>query len=194
MIEYHIGGVRWRVHPLFGAMLLLLLSLDDKSVPLWCLLACALHEGGHLLVLHLFRQTPVAVTVGLWGLRIERRGGVTLNYRQSAAVALAGPAVNLLGALLCRRLLPVFAATQLAVGVLQLLPIEPLDGGQALQNLLCCFLPEDTVERVMLWVSAAVLFPLFLLGFYLLLISGRNFTLLALCLYLVSGIFFCHRR
>lgn len=194
MTEWRIGGVRWRVHPLFGAVLLLLLSLDDTDVPLWCLLACALHEGGHLAVLLLFHEKPAAVTVGLWGIRIERRGGVSLSYRQGIAVALAGPCVNWLCAALFRFVLPTFAAVHLALGALHLLPVEPLDGGQALKNTLCCFLSEPAAERVMLWVSAVVLFPLFCLGFYLLLLSGRNFTLLALCLYLVSGIFFCRKR
>ena len=65
------------------------------------------------------------------------------------------------------------------LGALQSLPIGPLDGGQALAALLCSKLGPRRAERVSTALSVLTLFPLAALGFWALLRSQYNFTLLA---------------
>lgn len=71
------------------------------------------------------------------------------------------------------------------MAVMNLLPVEPLDGGQALFCLLAPHMEEPRARRVVLLVSVLTILPLAAAGFYVLLHSGYNFTLLAVSVYLV---------
>lgn len=196
MIEGTLAGVRIRISPLFTALLLVLLSFDDSRLPLWCFLATLLHEGGHLLLLCLWRRPPAAITVNPFGLHMQQCAGVGLSYGQSAAVSLAGPLVNFL----CFGILTVTghggapAGVHAVMGLLHLLPIGTLDGAQALYSLLCLAFGEPAARRVSFWLSILLLIPLSAAGFYLLLCTGYNATLLALCGYLAAEIFFLQNR
>ena len=103
-------------------------------------------------------------------------------------VSLAGPLVN---GLSCGILLllgggwttPVMVHATMAV--MNLLPVEPLDGGQALFCLLAPHMEEPKATRAVLVVSVVTILPLAAAGFYVLLHSGYNFTLLAVSVYLV---------
>lgn len=196
MVESRLGPTRIRVSPLCGVLLTALLVLDDSTLPLLCLLAAALHECGHLLLLFAWKHPPAALTVGVCGLKIEKKANDPLSLRRCAAVSLAGPAVNLLcftamwligwrGAL-CR--------IHLIMGLLHLLPVEPLDGGQALSSILACHLYPPTVDKILTVTSLLTLIPLTVLGGCLLLYTGYNATLLALCLYLTLELLLCRRR
>lgn len=159
---------------------------------LWA--AAALHEASHLAALFFFRAPPKAACFSALGCRLVLDPEKPLSYRQSALVSFAGPAANLLcfGAmmLLGWKSHP-FAAANLALGILHCLPIEPLDGGFVLRSVLSGFVREKTAEAVSFAVSLLFLFPLALLGFFILLRTRYNFSLLALCvclmLYLVLG-------
>lgn len=111
-----------------------------------------------------------------------------LSYRQMAAVSLAGPGMNLICtlvlALLGQETHPFFTAN-LVLGILHSLPVEPLDGGMALHALLCGHVKEDLAARITLIVSLALLMPMAVLGFVILLRTRYNFTLLAMSLYLM---------
>lgn len=117
------------------------------------LAAAALHEMGHLLALRLC-GAPVR------GMRISALGAVMdvgwerLGYGQELLAVLAGPLANLLWALLL--LLParetpwLYAAigAHLVLGAFNLLPIRPLDGGQALELLASWRLDPERGERI----------------------------------------------
>lgn len=196
MIEATCFGVRLRISPLFGVTITALLYLDSGHLPLLCLIASALHEAGHILLLILFRQPPSSITVGLWGVRIERRRALSLGYGRCAAVSLAGPAVNLLTALILwlAGAKGELTAVHATLGCLHLLPIETLDGGQALRQLVARVADEETADRILLRLSILLLFPMTLTGFAVLLYTGYNFSLLALCFYLIGGIFFTQKH
>lgn len=117
------------------------------------LLAAALHEGGHLLALRAFGVPVEALELSPLGavLRADRS---RLSYSRELAVLGAGPCVNLLcGLLLCwiGRSCPACCAAagaQLVLGTFNLLPIRPLDGGQALRLLVSWKFGPDAGERV----------------------------------------------
>ncbi len=60
-----------------------------------------------------------------------------------------------------------------------------MDGGMALHALLCGHVKEDLAARITLIVSLALLMPMAVLGFAILLRTRYNFTLLAMSLYLM---------
>ena len=108
-----------------------LLDPWNAAVPFF--LAAALHEAGHLAALF-WLEIPVR------GLELRATGAVIrapLRGAPREAWALAaGPAMNLLLAPLFWRLWPLFGRCSLALGLWNLLPLAPLDGGRLLALLI----------------------------------------------------------
>lgn len=151
------------------------------------LLSMALHEGGHLLAMAQCGAAPRQLELSALGCRIVLPP-VPLTPSQNAAISLSGPAANLVFFLLCvlacHAAAP-FALSNLALGLLHLLPIEPLDGGLALHALLEAKLTPAAADRVSRAAAVGLLVPLAALGFLVLLRTRYNYTLLALAVYLM---------
>ena len=145
-MTFSIGTCRVTVGFLFVAMLAFFLLLDTDGMAGPGIAAAALHECGHLAVLFAVGEPPKAIRLNPFGVEIVRRGEPR-GYLREAAVDLAGPCVNLLVGGTCMLLLGTgakkFAIANLMIGAMNLLPIDPLDGGQALHALLCLRLREE---------------------------------------------------
>lgn len=126
-----------------GGFLLLLawFALESGPKPLLLILfAASIHELGHLAALRLWGAPVRGLRVGLLGAVMETERSA-LSYGQELSALLAGPLSNLL----CAAALIVFArghpafyaaaGAHLILGAFNLLPIRPLDGGQALELL-----------------------------------------------------------
>lgn len=186
MLKLVISGTEFRIGLLFPAVLVILFTLDKTGIPAWCVAASAMHEAGHFITMYLFRCRPSLVSIGLFGIRVEQNVNKPVSYMQSMLISLSGPAVNLVSfaVLLVTTGTTVPAMIHLIIAVLNLLPIESLDGGQALYFLLAGHSGEERAERICFCVSIVVLVPLATVGFFLLLRSGYNFTLLVVSIYL----------
>ena len=186
MLELRIRGVDVQLSLLFPAAVVVLLSLDMSGMPLWCIAASAMHEAGHFLALYALGARPAAISVGLFGVRIVQDPAARLSYMGSFLVSLAGPVVNLFtfAVLAMTTGMTMPAAVHLSIGSFNLLPVGPLDGGQALYFALAGRWGEEQSEKIVQIVSILTLVPLAIAGFYLLIRSGYNFTLLAVSLYL----------
>ncbi len=116
-------------------------ALESGPKPLLLILfAATMHELGHFFVLRFWGARVGRVRIGLLGAMMEAdRSG--LSYGKELSALLAGPFVNLLCAAvlipLAARHPELYAAAgaHLALGAFNLLPIRPLDGGQALELL-----------------------------------------------------------
>jgi Zn-dependent protease len=143
-------------------------------------LAVLLHELGHAVVARTTGAHPVIALTGFGGVTMYSPPG-PLTRARSLSISLAGPLVGLavgVPLLLVRReiggdLEPGGLAaealwyavfTTLAWSVLNLLPVLPLDGGQAMRELLPGS-PEVRARRAAV-VSLAVLVPLFAFALY----------------------------
>lgn len=119
----------------YAAFLILALPLD------WLLAAVTaaiVHELFHLLAVVLCGGRVIGIRIGGAGAQIHSR----LPSRQREILAtLAGPAGSLLIALLCRDV-PRLAVCAGIQGIFNLLPIRPLDGGNALYFLLEAVMPR----------------------------------------------------
>ena len=152
------------VSPTVPLLLALFVLLSSPLLLGALLLAALTHELGHCAMLRWLRARVTAVRITALGaeMRIEGR----LSYGGEILAAAAGPAVNLLLAPLLAyggrlwEMLYLFAGTQLVLGLFNLLPILPLDGGSMLWNLLAWITEPYTADRVMTAVgfgTAAVL-------------------------------------
>ncbi len=127
----------------FLLLLAFLFYLDEDGLLLPALCAALCHEGGHLLAVWLWGGRVRAVRLTCVGAEMRLAGRRMGERLPRLTCALAGPAVNLLLALLSAHLAGafgeeawLFAGLNLALGCFNLLPIQALDGGRALGALL----------------------------------------------------------
>ena len=140
-------------------LLLAVLFYLDEGVGLlpWGLLAALLHEWGHYAAGRLFGGRFCWLELSAVGAQMKLTYPSPLSYGREIAVALAGPVVNLaLGCLALEFDWFLFASVNLGLAGFNLLPIPPLDGGNALWLAVTCLAGEVWAERV-LPVVAAVL-------------------------------------
>lgn len=104
--------------------------MDRQGVVLPALLACTLHELGHLFAIRLLGGDVKHIRLTVAGAEMGLSRG--LSYWQELLAAAAGPAVNLLLSALCCRLPggALFAGVNLALAAFNLLPMGRLDGGR----------------------------------------------------------------
>ena len=189
MFEWTVRGVRCRLSILFPALLTALLCYQPDGMAITCVIASAIHECGHLLMMLLRGCPPSCCTLGAFGMRIEMGTARTVGYGDNILISAAGPAVNLLCAILFYALGNAAVATvHLVQGAFNLLPAEALDGGQILRCVCCRCGGEQIADRLLLGLSVVVLIPLATAAAYLAL-SGGNLSLLIVVGYLALLVF-----
>lgn len=160
------------------------------------LLAAVLHEAGHLSVLWLFGAREGRILVHASGLEWRSDGRRMLSYGRELLCVWAGPSVNILFAAVFGRIAQaeesgygyILAGAQLMMGLFNLLPILPLDGGRAMELLLSWWIDPFFSWRVMRLLS--LLFSALLLAFslYVSLSGGNGFLLLSAVLLLLLSL------
>ncbi len=180
-----------QISPLFFALLATLLIYEQKGLAAGCLAASLLHECGHLLVMFWRKSPPRSIVIGAFGMRIEREGSLRLSFLDDLLIAAGGPLMNIL----CCCLFLFFgkqpaAAIHLLIACLNLLPIEALDGGEILLCILYRHLPRDKARKWVLFCSLLTIFPLGVVGFFVLMQSGYNVSLLVVDIYLILLLIF----
>jgi stage IV sporulation protein FB len=181
-LNFRLFGIPVRIQPWFWAIAALLgLSNNLLNVLMWVvivLISVLVHEFGHALTMRAFGQGSSVLLYGGGGLAIPEEasfGGrilrVGLTLRQHLLVLLAGPFAGFaLGALALGVTLALGDAARawplsyflgqmifanVAWGVINLLPVFPLDGGQISQRLFDHFDPRDGIRKSM-WLSVIV--------------------------------------
>lgn len=188
-MTFSVKSCKVSISFLFVAALAFFLLQDKSGAALPAFLAAIVHESGHLIVLCLFGTGISQVRFTPFGIDMVKEGNTSRSYSKDAAISFAGPVANLIAALICTlfhsdSLNRFILANWIFMGF-NLLPIEPLDGGQALYSLLCRKTAENHAAKVVSVVSFAVLTPLAVLGFLAVLQSAWNYSLLLVCGYLM---------
>lgn len=180
---------RLEVSPGFLLLLGTLYWLDEGVGLLpWGLLACAVHELGHVAAAMAFGGRAVRLSLTAVGAELSFSYRTPLTYEQDSLVALAGPAANLLfGGLFfaLNRHLP--TVLSLGVGIFNLLPILPLDGGRVLYGLLADKLDPDWADRL-LTAAAGCLVGLLTGAGVIAAVHYANVTLLLTAVWLLAGV------
>ena len=180
---------RLEVSPSFLLLLGALYWLDEgvELLP-WGLLACAVHELGHIAAALAFGGRADRLSLTAVGAELTFSYRAPLTYGQDSLVALAGPAANLLlGGLFfaLHRNLP--TVLSLGVGAFNLLPILPLDGGRVLYGLLADKLDPDWADRLLTAVAGCLVGLLAGAG-VIAAAHYANVTLLLTALWLLAGV------
>ncbi len=123
----------------FFAVVAFLVFVDTQGTAVLSLIACMLHEGGHLLAMAVCCVPPEKITFYGGGIAI-RKDLDGCSFLKQLFILSAGCAVNLLTALSCLVFLPdseyaeVFAAVNILILAFNLLPLGCFDGAQILET------------------------------------------------------------
>ena len=164
------------------AALILLLPLDWLIA---ALLAAAIHELGHLAVLHAFGGHAESISIEGAGTRINMG---PLENREEFLCAAAGPAASFLLISLCR-FFPKLAFCALVQGMFNLLPVHPMDGGRMLRCFLCWRCPRQ-VEGISNLVERLILFGFFALSLVLVICRRGGILPALVCVTILSRLLF----
>jgi stage IV sporulation protein FB len=187
-----IKGIRFRLSFLFALTVAFLIGSGAGESFFITIISALLHEAAHLFCLISYDAPPTEIIIGAAGFRMTKSSKL-LSYRQEIVTSLAGVVVNFgIAALMFllyiytgrdeRLLMPVYA--NLGLGIINILPIEPLDGGKALYFYLCHRTTEAAARRITERISLAFIIPLFFASFFILIKSGYNLTLICVTIYL----------
>lgn len=148
------------------------------------LISVLFHEIGHAALIGLFGYGRSVIVLGGFG-------GVTVNRRMTIpwkeiVISLAGPAFSVLLSLILigasravpfvradpmlQVLVPQMIFVNIIWAIFNLVPIYPLDGGQALQNLMRTFISERRSAFLSIWISLLIGAAVVLLSLW-----GRQF-------------------
>ncbi len=183
-MKFNFKGVKVDLKFGFAAVLTLCLLIDKSRISVYSILSAVLHECGHLIYLITVKKLPEEICFSVFGMKITK-GKNSLSYKEEITAALSGPAVNLFLFLcmLFNRKLIVFSAVNLCLGLFNLLPAQPLDGGTALHYFLMYRNKNSIkIENIFTYVTAIILI---ISGIFVLIKSGYNFMLIVVGAYII---------
>ncbi len=183
-MSFRLGRTRFLVGYEVVAAITAVLLLDRENRVICCLIAAALHESGHLLMMRRFRVPVRSVIFRLFDVLIE--SDPVPSTCADMWITLGGVTMNFLCSLLFLPLSRKLMLANLALGVFNLLPVLSLDGGHLLYLLLSRrFLPR-TCTVILKAVTFILLVPFMTAGILMLFRSGYNYSLLVISLYLTA--------
>lgn len=180
----------------FGILLAVLLFLDEHNVVPWALMACLFHELGHGIVICLLGGEVKSFTLTVIGAEIIPTRKRLFSYREELLIAAAGPLMSFICAMLSASFAAgdidnenalLFSGLNLMLGLFNLLPAGPLDGGRILKILLMHRYSFETGEQRYQYFSALISVGLLALGIFHILRLGGNITLLLTGVWLLAG-------
>lgn len=189
-LRFKLFGFPIRVHPFFWLLALFIGPREEPRLTLvWVVavfVSVIVHELGHALAQRKYGGRPWIVLYGFGGLSISQR--LRTSWSQNVFISLAGPFAGFFLLAILKVVTRQFGMPEnellyyfvsylmwinLAWGVLNLLPIYPLDGGHVARELLTVLLPVSKGITVSLWVSIVVAT---LVGAYLFMLTGSFFN------------------
>ena len=166
---------RIRITSGFVLMISFLFYLDQGvGIFLPGLLACILHELGHIVAIHMLGGRVKGIQLTVAGAELMLDTAVPLSYFREAVAAIAGPLTSFLVAWVAAEMHRyLIAGLSLAAGLFNILPVWPLDGGRVFLSILYRFYGTEQAEKVMQFMSLGLIGMLSGLGIQIFLRFGN---------------------
>ncbi len=201
-MKFKLFGVRLCLSYPLAAGIALLLIFDPTGMAACCLAAAVCHELGHILAMKHYGTGVEKIRMSAFDVNITDVQQHKRGLKAELVICLAGVFVNFVLFLLTIAIYSwynlyifrYFALSNLSLCIFNALPVESLDGGNALELILQRNFSDKAVYFITLTVSLAVVIPLGLFSFMALLKSPYNFTMLFAVLYLISVIIFKRKK
>lgn len=195
-MTFRVFGIKVKVSFLFVALVTTFMVIDSSKYMLLGLSSALIHEMGHIIAMILVGSKPAKIEFNLFDIDIKDNNRNNRNYKNDVFTLLGGSIANFLTALFLWILYYIFKdqsilmliSENLILGFFNILPIESLDGGQILYIFLSNKMQNDKAIVFLEVISFIILLPLAVIGFYMLLKSKYNFSLLLISCYLISAI------
>lgn len=164
---------------------LFLLLYHDRTLMAF-ISAVVVHELTHLIIMWLFGGKATTLIITPMGLTIERSG--LLSHQLEFLLSISAPICNLLLAAIYAKYNLNLCAIEanLSFGLINLMPIYPLDGGKALLAILQAVTSSSKATRISQIISVIflVLFWIFGIAIALVLNGGLSMLMLAIALFI----------
>ncbi|MCL2013791.1 MAG: site-2 protease family protein [Oscillospiraceae bacterium] len=183
-MEFYIAGIKIRLTFLFVALLTITLLADRSGLVFFSLLAALIHETGHIAAFAVFKSKPHEASVEISGIKLTKPPD-KLSAGKEVVLLFAGSAVNFVVFAVFFFVLKFesFAYIHLMIGVFNMLPIAPLDGGMLVKLAAERIFSPGTADIISRALSVLIIIPLIIYGIYL--AFNMNFTLLITAVYLL---------
>ena len=164
-------------------------ALGGPAYPIAVGASLLIHEGAHVLTAAATGVPLSSARIGAWGINTD------FDYSNVSAgaeitVLLSGPAANLIAAftlagtsLTALKGGAYFILSSFALGAVNLLPVDGLDGGAALAALIGRFAFPDRTWRICTYTSRFFSFAFWVVSVFVQAISGFSWSFLLLSLY-----------
>ncbi len=192
----NVPFTKLRVSVAFVIILASMLVCDFSVYSFCVIISAALHEAGHIVALKMAGAKIQNITVVPFGAEI-RTDVDMLPYKKELLVALAGPAANIILAVVLlliyflanSRVVMFFAACNLILAFINLVPVRTLDGSRALSAVLLEKMPYEKADAYIESISSAAFAFLTFASFVLLVVTGCNFSLVIFCVYTFISVY-----
>ncbi|WP_239615208.1 M50 family metallopeptidase [Cohnella mopanensis] len=151
-------GIQFRLHPLFVLVMIASIATGQFAELVTLFVIVLWHEFGHLVAALRFGWTVREVKLLPFGGVVEVEDAGTLPVREEVWVAIAGPVQNVILAAIGYSLGHIgwidrgwaddFVRANVLIGLFNLLPVLPLDGGRILQAWISLQVP---FHRTLMW-------------------------------------------
>lgn len=166
----------------FFATITLMLLLERTNYALLCLIACIIHELGHILVMCWCGIPPKQIIFYGAGIKIIPNYEKIVSLKQDFFVLIAGSLTNIIlfallyGFFHSKFYFAIFAIINLIIGIFNLIPFKYFDGGRIIDLFLSVYAKDNIIIiRKIIRVISIVL--LILLALILAIIKVGNISL-----------------
>lgn len=178
-----------RINPLTPVMLIAVTIAGNLKLYLLAYLVMALHETAHLIASLCIGLKPERVTFSPFGVHLQLRCKMINSVADEVILYSAGPLVNAVFALLSLALkMPVFYRLNIALFVMNILPVSPLDGGMVALRLLSFRVGRKYAQRILVSFSVVLGVILLVLACYGLYIGYINVSLFVIAILFIGNI------
>ncbi|WZL71575.1 M50 family metallopeptidase [Clostridiaceae bacterium 35-E11] len=152
------------------------------------------HEGAHMMMAKTLGYRIESIELFPFGgvARIEE--SIAVNPQHEVMIAIIGPLINFIAVLISYNLLNIlhisnelfvfFIYANLTIGIFNLLPIIPLDGGRVFRAYLAYLIGFKRATKIAVIIAKAISFFLFLWGCYVIQYHKLNFLVLFIAIFL----------
>jgi len=191
-----------KIHIICFFLILLFASINFSFYMLILLSCIFIHEVGHIAFIKINKIKILSIEILPFGINIMTDNKLTA-YKTDIIIALSGPAANIICAAVIfiiiklngyNSVLLFSFLTNILYAIINLFPVKSLDGGRALEIILKMYFSESLSYIIFSVISSVFLGILSIFAFFVLMVTGYNFTLILLCCYLFYTIHFSPKK